>query len=238
MPNLYSRIASPLIVLAGLSVSAKWISASPLEPPAGLKVIAFDPETTKIFLNQPDGMAKSTIQLDETDRAKVGATAAIQLQILHEFKNVWDIQLCEKTIEAVHRGQPGLLRFWARSPGVATSSELAEKPGEPPSSSVASVAASTSEVTRIERQIAVYLQRASEPWDKSFMTKLPVLSDWQRYEIPFRIHESFAAAEAQLCVGLGFSPQTIELAAIELLVYPLDVDLETLPSSVPSVKAN
>lgn len=63
------------------------------------------------------------------------------------------------------------------------------------------------------------------------MTKLRIENDWRLFELPFRVHDNFAAGDAQLCLGLGFSPQTIDIAAIELMAYPMEVELDSLPNS-------
>lgn len=217
-----------LLWIAAYRVDA--IAVAPLDPPEGLRVISMDTQSARLHSSQPDIAAKSVIEIEESDQSRI-AQQAMRIETRGASKNVWDVQVSQKTGESLHRGQPGVLRFWARCP-VGPDTKAAEiNTGETPEVEAAAIPAVQAASSG---QVAVYLQRAAEPWDKSFMSKLKVASDWQLYEIPFRVHDSFAVGDAQLCFGVGFDPQVIDIAAIELITFPMDVDLETLRSTTPN----
>lgn len=189
----------------------------------GRSVISILPDSVRIFFRQPDWARKEVLELTTDEAKKVGSEKAIRLHTLQQLSNVWDAQVCEKTAEPIRRGQPGMVRFWARTASFEKQTQQTDGPAS------GNELETTSDA---KAQLAVYLQRGAEPWDKSLMTKLQIQAEWKLFEIPFRVHDDFAAGEAQLCLGLGFSPQTIDLAAIELLTYPMEVELDSLPSSI------
>lgn len=129
---------------------------------------------------------------------------AFRIRTLKPLRSVWEIQLCDVTSAPVRRGQPALLGFWARTVDV---------PGQPQG----------------RGKVAVYFQRASEPWDKSFLIKREVPRQWTQYHYPFRIHEMFGKAEAHICLGFGFDPQTVEVTGVQVHTFASDVDIESLP---------
>lgn len=80
-----------------------------------------------------------------------------------------------------------------------------------------------------EAEYVVYFQRKDEPWEKSVIHHVSVGSEWTTLELPFVAKHDFAAGEAALELGVGFRPQTIEFAGLELRNYGKTVQPADLP---------
>ncbi len=80
-----------------------------------------------------------------------------------------------------------------------------------------------------EAEYVVYFQRSCDPWEKSVSHQVSVGSEWTTLELPFVAKQDFAAGEADLEIGLGFRPQTIEFAKLELRNYGKTANVADLP---------
>lgn len=80
-----------------------------------------------------------------------------------------------------------------------------------------------------EAEYVVYFQRSIEPWEKSVSHQVSVGSEWTTLELPFVAKHNLAAGEAALEFGLGFRPQTIEFAKLELRNYAQTAQVADLP---------
>lgn len=200
--HMRSRAAIVLGIVAVLAAS----EASGVEPPPGKKLAALPVVEAIASKYSNDHSEISLVSVEGEGSETVRSKRAFRIRTLKPLRSVWEIQLCDETSAPVRRGQPALLRFWART---------VDLPDNPEG----------------QGKIAAYFQRGSEPWDKSFLIKRDVPRKWTLYQYPFRIHETFPEAEAQICIGFGFEPQTIELTDVQVRAYAGDVDLESLPRS-------
>lgn len=201
--HMRNRIAFPLGVVILSAVAARGG-----EPPPGTKVAVLPVEEAVASRHSNDHGEITLVPVEGDGSDKIRSKRAFRIRTLKPLRSVWEIQLCGENSAAVRRGQPALLRFWARTVEIPDNA-TAEAQGK----------------------IAAYFQRGSEPWDKSFLIKRDVPRKWTLYQYPFRLHETFNEAEAQICIGLGFEPQTIELTGVQVCAYAGDVDLESLPRS-------
>lgn len=189
---------------AGESVAASEGSAP--APPGGEKIAQLPAEERIVRQYTNSATEITLVPVEGGGSESVRGKRAFRVRTLKPLRSVWEVQLCDTTLAPVRRGQPALLRFWARTIDV---------PGQPQG----------------QGKVAVYFQRASEPWDKSFLIKRDVPRQWTLYQYPFRIHEMFGKAEAHICLGFGFDPQTVEVSGLQVRAYGSDVELETLPRS-------
>lgn len=175
-----------------------------VEPLGGEKIARLPIVETLVPNYSSTGTEITLVPVEGGGSEAVRSKRAFRIKTLKPLRSVWEIQLCDVTSAPVRRGQPALLGFWARTVDV---------PGQPEG----------------RGKVAVYFQRASEPWDKSFLIKREVPRQWTLYQYPFRIHEMFGKAEAHICLGFGFDPQTVEVTGVQVQAFSSDVDLETLP---------
>lgn len=198
--HMRSRAAIPLGIVVILGAG----EASGVEPPPGRKIAALQVAEDIASRHSNEHSEISLVPVEGDGSDTIRSKRAFRIRTLKPLRSVWEIQLCGANSAPVRRGQPALLRFWARTVDVPDSAEAQGK-------------------------IAAYFQRGSEPWDKSFLIKRDVPRKWTLYQYPFRLHETFGEAEAQICIGFGFDPQTIELTGVQVRAYAGDVDLESLP---------
>lgn len=202
--HMRMRTAFPLGVVVFLAA----IEVRGAEPPAGSEVAVLPAEeaVASKYANEHSDITVVSVEGDGSE--SIRSKHAFRIRSLKPLRSVWEIQLCGENAAAVRRGQPALLRFWARTVEIPDKAD-----GES------------------QGKIAAYFQRGSEPWDKSFLIKRDVPRRWTLYQYPFRIHETFHEKEAQICIGLGFEPQTIELTDVQVQAFAGDVDLDSLPRS-------
>lgn len=198
------RAAFPLGVVVFLTA----VEVRGAEPPAGNEVAVLPVEEAVASKYANDHSEITVVSVEGEGIESIRSKHAFRIRSRKPLRSVWEIQLCGENGVEVRRGQPALLRFWARTIEIPDNAD-AESPGK----------------------IAAYFQRGSEPWDKSFLIKREVPRRWTLFQYPFRIHESFHEKEAQICIGLGFEPQTIELTDVQVQAFAGDVDLESLPRS-------
>ncbi|WP_164102039.1 hypothetical protein [Candidatus Laterigemmans baculatus] len=200
------------LVTALLAVALQMLAASSatraVEPRNGQRVAQLPVVETIVQNYASPGSEISLVPVEGGGSEAIRSKRAFRIRTLKPLRSVWEVQLCDVTSAPVRRGQPALLGFWARTVDV---------PGRPEGLG----------------KVAVYFQRASEPWDKSFLIKREVPRQWTRYQYPFRVHEMFGKAEAHICLGFGFDPQTVEVTGVQVHTFASDVDLETLPRLPP-----
>ncbi|MCS6243861.1 MAG: endo-1,4-beta-xylanase [Opitutus sp.] len=80
-----------------------------------------------------------------------------------------------------------------------------------------------------EAELCVYFQQKDSPWGKSVVHRVSVGPEWTQLELPFTTQHNQPAGEATLNLGLGFRPQVIEIAGVELWRFPKTVPLAQLP---------
>ena len=73
------------------------------------------------------------------------------------------------------------------------------------------------------------MEQSVAPFDKTFSRQFEVGADWQRLDIAARVDGDYAPGSAQVCLRLGYFPQTLEIGGIELRRF----DSSVAPSDLP-----
>ena len=114
-----------------------------------------------------------------------------------------DIDVRIKTAMAVKAGDLLLARFMARAPVARQESG--------------------------EGAIQFSFQRAAPPNERSTILTVAPTAEWTAYDIPFVASHDFAPGEAMVVLGLSDLPQTVEVAALEVLNFGKSARLDQLP---------
>lgn len=80
-----------------------------------------------------------------------------------------------------------------------------------------------------EGQTEVVIEQAREPWSKLLTQPVTAGAEWTRIDLPCEASGSYAAGEAQLVFRLGYEPQTIEIAGLEIRNFGRHRALADLP---------
>lgn len=137
------------------------------------------------------------------DGEVVASKAGVELRTRNLVKDFWRLEAAVPVRVPLVKGQVGLIRFAARSVRAAAMTG--------------------------ETNVTIYLQQSSEPWTKIFVKQIDLGSDWQRFDIPLQIDESFEAGKSGLYFGFGTAPQVAEIADVQMLLYAPTTDIKTLP---------
>ncbi len=77
----------------------------------------------------------------------------------------------------------------------------------------------------------VKFELARPDYTNQMHTKISAASDWKRFDIPFKLARGFAPDEARLTFQLGYGPQQVDIAGVELTNYGPDYDISKLPKT-------
>jgi GH35 family endo-1,4-beta-xylanase len=131
---------------------------------------------------------------------------AVELTTQKETSNFWGAEYNASLSRAVKKNGVALLRFHLR----CTSTQNADGMGV----------------------IQAYCQKASPNWDKSVTQQIIANKQWREYLIPFTFSSDYQPGQAMLAFGLGASkPQTLQLAAVELIYYGSKLSVNDLPKT-------
>ena len=117
----------------------------------------------------------------------------------------WKIQSLTKIQQAIHKKDLLLLQFRART--LHTTDETGEG------------------------FFTVYVQTRGFKNKKIFKTKVSVGRDWKVFSFPFYSNISLLSNHAELGFATGYSPQTIEIAQVNVLNYQGAVSIDQLPNT-------
>ncbi len=127
---------------------------------------------------------------------------ALQVEIKVQPANPWNIQLVARTTEPIAAGDVLHMTFYMRT------------------------LAATDGVGRTE----FIFERSSSPWEKwaSFPAQTTIEGGWQRFDVPFTVGDSYPAGGAAVTMRLGYTPQTIQIADVQLTNYRNQVTIDQL----------
>lgn len=114
----------------------------------------------------------------------------LRLRTLERPAQPYTLQLGLPTLAPVRKGDALLARFQARSAGF---------------------------FWPLQARTEFVFERAGGDYAKSVLFPAEVGPLWRSFDIPFRAGDDFAAGQAQAHFNLGFDPQQLELAAVEVL---------------------
>lgn len=170
-------------------------------PPGGVSLIA---GAFPASFTQYSGSASATKKV----RTIAGQpfSKAVELATRKETSNFWGAEYNTPITRAVKKNGVALLRFHLR----CTSTQSADGKGV----------------------IQAYCQKASPNWEKSVSQQIIVGKEWREYLIPFTFSSDYQSGQAMLAFGLGASkPQTLQLAAVELIYYGSKLSVNELPKT-------
>lgn len=118
---------------------------------------------------------------------------AIEATVVSQPIKITDYQLKFTEIEPVSQEDAMLLTFYARS------------------------LESTDETGTGYVQIVV--EKFGDPWTKSLIQEVSIGSGWRQYFIPFSMLESYGIDEYRVAFQMGYPPQTVQFADVQLYNY-------------------
>jgi len=89
-----------------------------------------------------------------------------------------------------------------------------------------------------EGRARVYFQKVGPDHHKLVDYPATASKDWKRFDVPFVASRSYPAGGAELCAALGYRPQTVELAGIELLNFGRKLRKGDLPRTPQTYKGS
>ncbi len=131
---------------------------------------------------------------------------AAKLETLAKTPNDWDVSAAVSIPEPLAKGDVLLLTFHARA-----------IKGQPETG---------------EARFAVDVQTNGPSYAKSVTRYFGVGSTWQRCETPLVVAHATPAGGSNVSFRLGFGPQVVEVAGLELWRYPEGTQVQDLPRSV------
>lgn len=79
--------------------------------------------------------------------------------------------------------------------------------------------------------IGLILEQTADPYDKALARRFDLGSTWQRLDVAAKIQPGFGNISAHVALRLGYFPQTVEIAAVELRRFDSSVPLADLPQT-------
>jgi len=79
--------------------------------------------------------------------------------------------------------------------------------------------------------IGLVLEQSAVPNEKLLARQYDVSADWRRLDVATTVRHDFAAGGTQLCLRLGYLPQTLEVGGTQLRVFDSSVALADLPQT-------
>jgi endo-1,4-beta-xylanase len=136
-----------------------------------------------------------------TDRADFAR--AWQIELREQPAAEYQVQLAATVPDKLERGQTVAMSVWVRT-----------------------LASSDAGHTG---RIGLLLEQSAEPFDKTFSRQFEVGADWQQFDVAARVDRDYAPGSAQVCLRLGYFPQTLEIGGMELRQF----DASVAPSDLP-----
>lgn len=119
--------------------------------------------------------------------------------------NYWDYKLAMPTVGDIQAGDICLLTMYARTISAADESGNA--------------------------QFEVVVEQNFNPWGKSLTVPFAVTNQWQRFFIPFQAKIDHPAGETEVNIRLGYRPQVLEVADLQLLNFKHSYALVDMPTT-------
>jgi endo-1,4-beta-xylanase len=149
----------------------------------------------------------------KTERASVSFVSvegqpfneALRVEIREGSANAWDVQLQTRVGKAVNAGDVLLASFYLRSEAARAESG--------------------------EGQTEFVMELAREPWTKSVSYPVGAGNDWKHVFVRFTAGQSYAPKEAQVIFRLGYAPETLEIAALEVENFGKQLAVADLPTT-------
>jgi endonuclease/exonuclease/phosphatase family metal-dependent hydrolase len=130
---------------------------------------------------------------------------ALRLQTKTPSESSWDINVSADIETSVAKGDVVITRFKARA--IQTESDT------------------NSAGLIIKFQQNVY------PWTGYMEKAVKLTTEWILYEVPFVLGENYDSGNARVIFFLGYEPQTIEIAGLEVVNYEKFITIEQLQSA-------
>ena len=128
---------------------------------------------------------------------------ALRAETKEQSQNLWDVQLLATNKLEVKSGDVLLASFWFRTESVRVESGEAET--------------------------EVNFELNERPFEKSLTHTVRAGAEWKQMHLPFVAKRDFKAGEARLSFRLGYSPQTVQIAELELRNFEHRLALADLP---------
>ncbi|PHQ36126.1 endo-1,4-beta-xylanase [Rhodopirellula bahusiensis] len=206
-----------LITPAGFAKSVSGDETNlPTKAPAGGErlVLAESTKPDRIGSYVADSLQHDIV----TDQsASIGQTGlknveTVAITVFDQPRNTWDASLSAKSDVAIAKGDQVLIGLWVRGESLSKEGTAIEGDGG---------------------VVEVVFEKRSDPYTKSiqYLVETKPNNEWKHVWIRCVCKDSYEAGECGVGLQIGYSPQRIEVAGLEVWKYPSETDIETLPMS-------
>jgi len=190
---------------AVLAAAAPTTALAPALPP-GKVLLGAEPERFAAMGAALDNAKAAPV--DVPDRPG-GHSRGWRVDVRERPKEPWGIQLAaDVTGDPPRRGDVVLLTAWVRATRTADETNAGT--------------------------IGLVLEQSGEPFAKTLSAQFSVGRAWQRLDVPATVQQDYAKSRPRVSLRLGFAPQTIEIAGVELRNFGPDVPIDRLPRTAIS----
>ncbi|WP_404309060.1 endo-1,4-beta-xylanase [Neorhodopirellula lusitana] len=188
----------------------------PLGAPAGGERLMFtksiSPENIGSYVA---GKLKHSIESSgkvTIEQANLKDVESVAITVFDQPRNTWDASLSAKSDVAIAKGDCVLIGLWVRGESLSKQGEVIEGDGS---------------------VVEVVFEKRSSPHTKSvqYLVETTPGNQWKHVWVRCLSKEDYAAGECGVGLQIGYSPQRIEIAGLEVWKYPAGTDLESLPMS-------
>jgi GH35 family endo-1,4-beta-xylanase len=199
-------VAGPLALLptACAAQGTKPAAAAPLAPPkpippGGTSVVADGGFGGLTLGNQADAGTAETADAP----AGLPFKQLLRLTTLKPTENVYSVQVSALTTAPVKQGDILLATFYVRAlKGQAETGEA---------------------------RTQFVFETGAPDYEKSATVDVAIPREWKRVDVPFRAVRDSGAGEAQVCLRMGYGPQSFEVGGVSVVNYGTSVALTDLP---------
>jgi len=191
---------------------ATWLMLAVLMVPAAHAGVLSLPPNRLVLSSTPDpeqfrlvGQAASEAEANVVGVRSQPFDSAWNINIQGQPLAEYQIQLAAHVRQKLNKGDTVWLAVWARAP--------------------------RSSSPDLQGRIGLVLEQIADPYDKVLMRRFDVGPDWQEFNLAGKLKHDFPSDNLQVCIRLGFFPQTVEVGGIELRSFDSSIALSDLPQT-------
>lgn len=200
------RMPFVLLLLALTSALRAAPNAAPqAAPPVPDKVL---PDNVPLIEPDPalfrmQGSAAGDAEVRTIDVQGQPFSKALRVEVKQRPKAEYEMQLAAPVAGPLRKGDVVLLTAWART--IESRDETAEG------------------------RLGLVLEQSKDPYDKALSRTFSVKHEWQRFDVPAKVHIDFTNKPPKVLVRVGYALQTLEIGGVTLRKFDPSVRLADLP---------
>lgn len=217
-PTAFSGIAVLLLTaLVGITNHCNADEVSlPMEAPAGgerlMQANSILPENIRSHVADSLRHDIRSDGLTSINLSGLKDVPTVSITVFDQPRNTWDASLSAKSDIAIQKGDRVLIGAWVRGESLSKEGKAIQGDGG---------------------VVEVVFEKQSEPYTKSvqYLVETPPNNEWKQVWIRCVSEEDYDAGQCGVGFQIGYSPQRIEVANLQVWRYPPETDLKTLPMS-------